>query len=214
MELTTINCGKNLSCLDVTSSRVLDIATGIGEPAITAAKKIRNGNGRGQVLATDMSQQMLSIAKQRASSLDLEQMIEFRDGDAETISLPSSMFDAVLCRRGFLPDLRAGLSNIYRSMIEGGRLVAAVWASLEEVPFLSVIINTVSEETHKPVFPGKGIPGPFSLADERVLKDALIESRFKDVVTGRINVTFTFGSPQDYTLSSSDSCSYSCDNCQ
>jgi ubiquinone/menaquinone biosynthesis C-methylase UbiE len=44
-------------------SRVLDIATGVGEPAITVAKKIRNDNGRGQALATDMSSQMLSIAK-------------------------------------------------------------------------------------------------------------------------------------------------------
>ncbi|MGI0042649.1 MAG: class I SAM-dependent methyltransferase, partial [Nitrososphaeraceae archaeon] len=42
-------------------SKVLDIATGIGEPAITAAKKVGNG---GQVLATDISPQMLSIAKQ------------------------------------------------------------------------------------------------------------------------------------------------------
>ena len=57
-------------------SRVLDIATGIGEPAITAAKKIRNGNGRGHVLATDMSSQMLSIAKQRTSSLGLQDVIE------------------------------------------------------------------------------------------------------------------------------------------
>jgi ubiquinone/menaquinone biosynthesis C-methylase UbiE len=80
------------------NSRVLDIATGIGEPAITAAKKIRIGNGRGHVLATGMSPQMLSIAKQRASSLDLQQAIEFSDGDAETISLPASTFDAVLCR--------------------------------------------------------------------------------------------------------------------
>jgi len=43
----------------------------------------------------------------------------------------------------FLPDLRAGLSNIYRSMVEGGRLAAAVWASPEEVSFLSVVINIV-----------------------------------------------------------------------
>ena len=28
------------------NSRVLDIATGVGEPAITAARKIRSGNGR------------------------------------------------------------------------------------------------------------------------------------------------------------------------
>jgi ubiquinone/menaquinone biosynthesis C-methylase UbiE len=183
------------------NSRVLDIATGIGEPAITAAKKIRIGNGRGYVLATDMSPQMLSIARQRASSLDLQQVIEFMDGDAETISLPASTFDAVLCRWGlmFLPDLRAGLSNIYRSMVEGGRLAAAVWASPEEVPFISIVINIVSEQTHKPLLPIKGIPGPFSLADEHVLKDALVRSRFKDIVTERINVTFTLGSPQDYT---------------
>jgi ubiquinone/menaquinone biosynthesis C-methylase UbiE len=32
-------------------------------------------------------------------------MIEFKEGDAETISLPASAFDAVLCRWGlmFLP---------------------------------------------------------------------------------------------------------------
>ncbi|MGC2573457.1 MAG: hypothetical protein WA364_18230 [Candidatus Nitrosopolaris sp.] len=65
-------------------SRVLDIATGIGEPAGTAVKKIRNGNGRGHVLAV-MSSRMLSIAKQRASSLGLQDVIEFREGDAETI---------------------------------------------------------------------------------------------------------------------------------
>lgn len=39
-------------------SRVLDIATGIGEPAVTAAKQV----GSGHVLAIDISSQMLSIA--------------------------------------------------------------------------------------------------------------------------------------------------------
>jgi ubiquinone/menaquinone biosynthesis C-methylase UbiE len=42
-------------------SRILDIATGIGEPAVTAAKHVGNS---GHVLATDISPQMLSIAKQ------------------------------------------------------------------------------------------------------------------------------------------------------
>ena len=58
-------------------SRVLDIATGIGETPITAATKIRNGNGRDHVLAMDMSSQMLR--KQRASSLGLHDVIEFRE---------------------------------------------------------------------------------------------------------------------------------------
>jgi len=108
-------------------SIVLDIATGIGEPAITAANRVGQN---GHVLATDISPQMLSVAKQRATSLGLQNLIEFKEGDIEAIELPSSMFDAVLCRWGlmFLPDLKAGLSNVYRSLVEGGHIAAAVWA--------------------------------------------------------------------------------------
>jgi hypothetical protein len=43
----------------------------------------------------------------------------------------------------FCPFLETGLSNIYRSLAEGGREATAVCASLEEVPFLSVVMNTV-----------------------------------------------------------------------
>jgi hypothetical protein len=60
-------------------------------------------------------------------------------------------------------------------------------------------MNTVSRETNKPLPSGKGIPGPFSLADERVLKDALLESGFKDVATESMIVTCNFNSPQEYT---------------
>jgi 2-polyprenyl-3-methyl-5-hydroxy-6-metoxy-1,4-benzoquinol methylase len=43
--------------------KVLDIATGIGEPAITAARKVMPN---GKVVAIDISPQMLAIAKTRA----------------------------------------------------------------------------------------------------------------------------------------------------
>jgi ubiquinone/menaquinone biosynthesis C-methylase UbiE len=76
-------------------SRVLDVATGIGEPAITAANQLGND---GYVLAVDISPKMLGIAKQRAISLGFQDVIEFKEGDIETIELPSSRFDAVLCR--------------------------------------------------------------------------------------------------------------------
>ena len=72
-------------------SRVLDIATGIGEPALTAPNQVGKS---GHVLATDISPQMLSFAKQRAISLGLQDVIEFKEGDAETIDLPPSTFDA------------------------------------------------------------------------------------------------------------------------
>lgn len=177
-------------------SRVLDIATGIGEPAVTAAKHVGNS---GHVLATDISPQMLSIAKERAISLGLQDVIEFKEGDTETINLPTS-FDAVFCRWGlmFLPDLRKGLSNIYSSLVDGGHLAAAVWSSPERVPFISLVINTVSKETHKPALP-TGILGPFILADENALKDSLTKSGFGDVVIEKMNVTFIFDSAEAFT---------------
>lgn len=180
------------------SSKVLDIATGIGEPAITAARKV--GNGNGHVLATDISPQMLSIARQRAASLGLQDVIEFKEGDAETITLPDSAFDAVLCRWGlmFLPDLGEGLSNIYSSLVNGGYLAAAVWASPDKVPFLSVSMKTVVKETGKPM-PPSGTPGPFKLADQSIITDALSKCGFKDIAVERINVIFTFSSPEEYT---------------
>ena len=130
-------------------SRVLDIATGIGEPAITAANHVGNS---GQVLATDISPQMLSLAKQRAISLGLQDVIEFKEGDAETIDLPPSTFDAALCRFGLMlfQDFKASLSNIYRSLVEGGHFAAAVWASPDRVPFIFVPMSTVLKEINSP----------------------------------------------------------------
>src|SRR5919202_6895072 len=77
--------------------KVLDIATGIGEPAITAARKLagsgNNIDGTGYVLATDVSTQMLTIAKQRAATLGLQDIIQFKEADAEMLELSDSSFD-------------------------------------------------------------------------------------------------------------------------
>ena len=70
-------------------------------------------------------------------------MIEFKEGDAEIIDLPLSMFDAALCRWGLMlfPDPKAGLSNINNSLVSGGHFAAAVWSSPDKVPFLFVPIQ-------------------------------------------------------------------------
>jgi len=177
--------------------RVLDIATGIGEPAITASNLLGN---KCHVLAIDISAKMLSLAKQRAISLGLQDLIEFKEGDIETIDLMPSTFDAVLCRWGlmFLPDLKAGLSNIYRSLIEGGHFASAVWASPDQDSLIATTMSIVMKETNsKP--PALGTPGPFSLSDENSLKNSFITSGFKDPAIERMNVSFDFDSPDDFT---------------
>lgn len=178
-------------------STVLDIASGIGEPAITAANQVGNS---GHVLAIDISSQMLSIAKQRAISLGLQQIIEFREGDIETVELPASTFNAALCRFGlmFLPNLKAGLSNIYKSLVGGGHLAAAVWASQDRVPFIALALDTAMRETNSQL-PPPGAPGPFSLSDENILRDFFNSSGFKYVTVQRMHMTFDFDSAEVYT---------------
>ena len=74
--------------------RVLDVGTGIGEPALTAAHRVGTA---GHVVATDQAPQMLAIAQERALVLGV-QNVEFRDMDAEALDFPDGSFDAILSR--------------------------------------------------------------------------------------------------------------------
>ena len=176
--------------------RVLDIATGIGEPAITAARTVGD---KGHVIATDISTQMLAIGRERAIAQGLQNMIEFREGDAESVDLPNSSFEAVLSRWGlmFLPNLRMALDNIQKSLINGGRLAAAVWGEPDKVPFINLPMTFVREQLQLPP-PPPGIPGPFSLADVDAFKNSLLESGFGDIHHENIDATFEYDSAEDY----------------
>jgi ubiquinone/menaquinone biosynthesis C-methylase UbiE len=71
---------ENSRCIDLliiaslqklSSDRVLEIATGIGEPAVTAATAVGDSStNRDYVLAIDHSSQMLAIAKKKAMFLE------------------------------------------------------------------------------------------------------------------------------------------------
>ena len=93
--------------------RVLDVATGIGEPAVTAARAV---GPSGSVVATDQAPEMLAIARERIAALGLRN-IEFHEMDAEALDLPEESFNALLCRWGlmFLPNLDSLVKSLFRS---------------------------------------------------------------------------------------------------
>ncbi|HKG71587.1 MAG TPA: methyltransferase domain-containing protein [Nitrososphaeraceae archaeon] len=190
--------------------RIIDIATGIGEPAITAAKKV---GVEGYVLATNISPQMLAIAKERTLSLGLQNIVEFKEVDAEKIldlqqqqqQQPLSPFAAVLCRWGlmFFLNLASTLTNIYKLLSSAGRIAAAVWSEPAKVPKLYTAIDIVTQKlgissttayAHYPE-----ILSPFSLANINIVNNALVEAGFKDIHTEYLNITFEFLSAEDYT---------------
>jgi ubiquinone/menaquinone biosynthesis C-methylase UbiE len=186
--------------------RVIDIATGIGEPAITAAKKV---GVEGYVLATDISPQMLAIAKERTVSLGLQDIVEFKQVDAEKIhdlqQEPLSPFAAVLCRWGlmFFPNLASTLTNIYKLLSGGGRIAAAVWSEPVKVPKLYTAIDIVTQKLGISLTTAYAhyteILSPFSLANISIVNNALVDAGFKDIHTEYLNITFEFLSAEDYT---------------
>jgi ubiquinone/menaquinone biosynthesis C-methylase UbiE len=177
--------------------RVLDVATGIGEPSITAAKVVGTS---GRVLATDISRQMLVIAKERATFLGLQDNIEFKEGDAENLDLANSSFDAAICRWGLmlLPNLEATIGKIYNSLLPGGRFAAAVWAESAKVPIISLATRIISSQVQMPALPS-GLPNPFSLADTSKLENSLAKAGFKGIHIDKVIVTFEFESGEDYS---------------
>ncbi|MBI4296099.1 MAG: methyltransferase domain-containing protein [Chloroflexi bacterium] len=175
--------------------RVLDLATGTGEPAVTVARRV---GPRGHVVATDLSPQMLAIAQERAATLGL-QNIECHVMDAETLELAGQTFDSVVCRWGlmFLPDLSPALRRMHKLLVKGGRVVAAVWGAADRVPLLSLPRRVIQEQLRLAGPPP--VHGAFSLADPALLKQAFSAAGYSDVRTEQGQVTFSFTSAEDYS---------------
>lgn len=175
---------------------VLDVATGIGEPAVTAVMKV---GPTGRVVAIDQATEMLDIARERMAELGLKNLI-LREMDAEALDLNEGSFDTILCRWGlmFLPNLSAALTKMHQLLKPGGRLAAAVWGPPPEVPMISVAMGTVSKALQVPP-PSPQMPGPFSLADSARLESAFREAGFRNIKTEGLTITLEWASPEEYT---------------
>jgi SAM-dependent methyltransferase len=181
--------------------RVLDIATGTGEPAVTAARKV-GANGR--VIGVDHSASMLDVARRRAASLGLSN-VEYRDGEAASLKEPAGSFDAVLCRWGlmFVPDLAAAARGIHAALKPGAWLATAVWDTGDKVPMITIAGPQVRAMLGMAP-PPPGTPNPMSLADTSILERALTGAGFRDFKVEPMNVTFEFDSPEKFLESRKD----------
>lgn len=170
---------------------VLDIATGLGDPAVSAARRV---GPTGRVVATDLSPGMLKLARQRAAAMDIEN-IEFRQIDAEELDFQGEEFDAVLSRWGVqeFPEISVALQKIYQHLSPGGRLAVAVWATPAEVPFLSVPSRIIRQLFDVPA-PPPGTPTPFDLGKETKVVDVFAQAGFDEVEVEKQTVTIEFPS--------------------
>ena len=101
--------------------RVLDVGTGSGNTALSAARRWCNVSG------IDFVSSQLEIAKKRAELEELS--IEFKEGSAEDISFPDETFDAVLSTFGcmFATDQNLAAKELLRVCKIGGKIGLACW---------------------------------------------------------------------------------------
>lgn len=174
--------------------RVLDVASGYGQPGLSAAKVV---GPTGRVVMTDISPEMLAAARERAYDEGLEG-VEFVVVDGDELDFDPGSFDAVLSRHGlqFLVDVPAALQHVHSALRTGGRLSATVWGSAERVGFqapMPVLADALSLPA-----PPEG-PGPSALADVERLSTFVRGAGFGDVRTGTVTVTYELESPQQTT---------------
>jgi SAM-dependent methyltransferase len=177
-------------------SRVLDIAAGYGEPALTAARK---AGPEGSVVATDISVQMLGFGRARAAAAGLGN-VEFIESDASSIDFPPASFDAAVSRWGiiFEPDAEAAAGRVRGFLRPGGRMAISSWGGPDEVPFLSIPMRTTMELLNVPP-PPPGTPGPLSRPTPDAIGGLLEGGGFSNVAVEQAEVTFEFDSPEHFT---------------
>jgi len=168
-----------------TGSRLLDIASGTGEPAISAAHMV---GVSGQVIGIDLVDDMLAVAREKVATTDLGN-IEFRCMDAEALDFTPASFDAVTIRWGlmFMPEPQTCLAAAHKALKRHGRISLACWAVPEKNPFVAVLMNTLRNYMDIPVST-PGTPGIFAFADSERLRDTLASTGFRNIVLEEMEI--------------------------
>ena len=108
---------------------ILDLASGAGEPAISAAKIV---GPTGFCCATDFVPEMLFGIKDRK---DFCENLFLSAADMQTLPFVDRSFDRVICRFGimFVPDIDKVISELQRVLRPNGRVAFMVWGDRKSV---------------------------------------------------------------------------------
>jgi SAM-dependent methyltransferase len=154
----------------VPGMRVLDVACGAGEPAISIAARL---NGSGEVVGADLSAGPLEVARTRAAKRGLKNL-QFVQADVHALPFADASFDRVTSRLGvmFFSDLPLALREMHRVLKPGGRIALLAWGAMEQ-PYLQMTIGTARKLRPELEVPDSarlmfkfGVPGTLAAALE------------------------------------------------
>jgi ubiquinone/menaquinone biosynthesis C-methylase UbiE len=177
---------------------VLDLGSGTGYPALLAAQTV---GPDGSVTGIDLAEQMLEVARRKASSLGLSN-VTFRTGDATTLPFDANSFDAVTSRfcLMFLPEIPKAAAGIARVLKPGGWLAAAVWSAPEKNPSIGLSMTAIKQVIELPP-PDPSAPGIFRLAKAGDLAGMLQQAGLTDVTDQEFPAEWSYASAEEYYTS-------------
>jgi len=158
--------------------RVLDIAGGAGEPALTLAGLV---GPHGHVDYCDPVKAMMDVAQRLAQHRGLKN-ISFRCAAAESLPFGDDSFNAVTCRFGamFFADPSLGLKEMLRVLKPGGVMALALWRERKLNPFFAIVADVVDRYI-EPAAEDPDAPGAFRYAAAGSLPRLLVAAGAAEV---------------------------------
>ncbi len=175
-------------------SHVLDVASGTGEPGLTAATLVPQGH----VTLTDLAAGMLAVASENAATRGLHN-VETRVCDAGALPFADANFDAVLCRFGFMffPDMAAAANELARVARPGARVSAAVWGKPEANPWATITMGAISRRVAMPAPPPLA-PGLFRCAADGLMYEIFAQAGLRDITGEEVSCDMIHDTPERY----------------
>jgi len=176
------------------TSHVLDVASGTGEPGLTAAARVPQG----KVTITDLAEKMLRVAEENAARRGLEN-VETRLCDAGALPFADATFDAVMARFGFMffPDVLGAARELARVARPGARVTTAVWGVPEKNPWATTIMGTIARHVDLPT-PPPGAPGLFRCAAPGYMAGIFREAGLRNVTEREVSIPGHFDDAEQY----------------
>ncbi len=155
-----------------TGMDVLDLASGAGEPALTAARTV---GPTGHVTATDLSPEMLKIVERRAAAAGIDH-VTCQSADMEGLPFPDRRFDRVICRFGIMysPNPNRALGEMRRVLKRGGQVALMVWGPTSTNSLLWTVFEVANRMTQ--LYADDDVVHPFCYGAEGSLAPLMSEA--------------------------------------
>lgn len=175
---------------------ILDAASGTGEPGLTIANMIRNGKGK--VIATDISDGMLDIARENAINRGIKNF-ETVVCDVSELPFEDNTFDAISCRFGFMffPGMLPAAKEMVRVLKPGGRIATSVWSAPDKNFWITATMKTLKNNMDLPEVP-KEAPGMFRCAETGLMAEIFKQAGLKNISESEVSSKLNTGTAEVY----------------